>query len=153
LKVIIYDLEAYLLKYHEEITRNQHKNITHTIPEISKSGPIEHFSSNLTTRFAMNETLDKFEHVQESNHHSSRDHILFKLLYIFERTCKYGSITILAIFMVEICVKIIFDPKSFKKILEILDGLVIAISFSLNVFLLIKKIEVHAITGLITLLR
>ncbi len=55
--------------------------------------------------------------------------------------------------MVEIVVKIIFDPKSFRKVLEILDGLVITISFSLNIFLLINNIQVHAISGLITLLR
>ncbi len=97
--------------------------------------------------------LNEEHRIESYNSDDKNRKILLKLMHIAERTCKYGSIFILTIFMVEITVRIIFDPKSFRKVLEILDGLVITISFSLNIFLLIKNIQVHAISGLITLLR
>ncbi len=73
-----------------------------------------------------------------------------KFLTHLEYICKFGSLFILSVFIAEIILKLLFDPKSFRKILEILDAIVIIVSFGLNTLLLIKNVQV---TGLLTLLR
>lgn len=77
-------------------------------------------------------------------------HLFFEIL---EKICEFGSLTILGIFILEIIAKLIFDPKSFLKLLELLDIIIVTVSFGLNLFLLINNIQIHTITGLITLLR
>ena len=64
---------------------------------------------------------------------------------------KYTSISILCMFVVEILVKLIFTPRVFIKVWEILDALVVVISFGLNIYLI--KQELGMIVLFITILR
>jgi hypothetical protein len=156
-KVIIYDLEAYLMKHHTEITKSSNSSLSNELSQKNFTDNTFYYDFSQTNNSLLNvlvhnNTANENHKIQQ-NTDVKNVNVLMKVLHIAERTCKYGSIFILTIFMVEIIIKIIFDPKSFRKVLEILDGLVITISFSLNIFLLIKNIQVHAISGLITLLR
>ena len=76
-----------------------------------------------------------------------------QVFYVAEHICKFGSTAILAFFIVEIVFKVLFDPKSFTKFLELLDAVIIMLSFGLNIFIITRNDDIHSITGLITLLR
>jgi hypothetical protein len=69
-----------------------------------------------------------------------------------ELALKYTSISILGLFLIEICIKLIFHTHHFiKSKLEILDGVVVVISFVLDVVYF--KEDVDIAFELITLLR
>lgn len=75
----------------------------------------------------------------------------FQIVY---RTLAILSLSILAIFLFEIIFKIIFLPKIFAhRQFEILEALIIVISFILNLSLLFEKIQVLSVISLITLIR
>ncbi len=62
--------------------------------------------------------------------------------------------SILSFFVLEVIVKIIVMPRIFlKHKLEILDAIVIILSFSLNVYLLFRKDDLESVVGLFALLR
>ena len=97
--------------------------------------------------------------LQTSDHNSTNMHMhephdtLAKFLKVLENICKYGSVTVLSVFVIEIVVKLLIMPKNFCKVFEIFDALVVLTSFSLNLYLLITGIIIHSLSGLITLLR
>jgi len=72
--------------------------------------------------------------VTDHNHHSSKhdNHQAHLIFHVLEMIFKYTSITILGMFVVEFIVKLIFTPRVFIKVWEILDALVVVISFGLN---------------------
>lgn len=82
-------------------------------------------------------------------------HIDFHFYFhIIENILKCTSIAILGLFVLEVIVKLIFVPKVFiKSKWEILDALVVLISFGLNIFLFNNKHMVMSVGGLLTLLR
>jgi hypothetical protein len=115
---------------------NDHQlNFNHTIHLLNKT---------------LNSSTQNFNH---SNDHQKRIDNLQLFFEILEKICEFGSLTILGVFILEIVVKLIFDPKSFLKLLEFLDIIIVTVSFGLDLFLLLNNIQIHAITGLITLLR
>ena len=81
----------------------------------------------------------------------SHSHLYF---HIIENILKYTSLTILALFVIEIIVKLIFVPRIFIKLKwEILDALVVIISFGVNLYLLFNKHLVTSVGIFLTLLR
>lgn len=101
-----------------------------------------------------------FEHVEKyvlknDKHHKQNDHHnLHFYFHLAECILQYASLTILAIFVVEIVVKLVFIPKVFiKSKWEILDAMVVVISFGINIYLLNNKHIIMSIGGLLTLLR
>jgi voltage-gated hydrogen channel 1 len=95
------------------------------------------------------------EHVEKyvlgNNDKHSHSHLYF---HIIENILKYTSLTILALFVIEIIVKLIFVPRIFVKLKwEILDALVVIISFGVNLYLLFNKHLVTSVGILLTLLR
>lgn len=95
-----------------------------------------------------NKSMEKFIIHFEKKHPKLIDlQILFKTLAIL-------SLSILGIFLIEIIFKIIFLPKIFaQRQFEILEALIIVISFILNLSLLFEKIQVLSVISLITLIR
>ena len=86
-------------------------------------------------------------------HHTDQhgNHLFFKIV---EGVLKYTSLGILSLFVVEVFVKLIVEPKIFvKSKWEILDAVVVALTFMLNVFLLIKQDAFESVAGLFALLR
>jgi hypothetical protein len=83
------------------------------------------------------------------DHHSP----LAKLLKALEHICKYGSFTILLLFVIEICFKVIFTPRKCCKFFEIFDAIVVIVSFSVNFYLLVAGMAIHALSGLMTIFR
>lgn len=81
------------------------------------------------------------------------NHNLLEFLKVLENIFKYGSITILGIFIIEIVLKIIFAPKNFCKPLEIFDAIIVIIGFTLNIVLLHLHVVIHSLSGIITVLR
>ena len=86
-----------------------------------------------------------------------RDHVnndLHFYFHLFENILKYTTITILALFVLEVVTKLVFIPKVFiESKWEILDALVVVISFAINIYLLKNKQLVMSIGALLTLLR
>ena len=75
------------------------------------------------------------------------------MLNVLEITCKYGSFSILSLFVAEITFKFMIAPKSFLKVLEIFDAIVVFSGFSLNLYLLSSGVVIHSLTGILTVLR
>jgi hypothetical protein len=147
----MYDIETYLIKHHH--------NPSHPVVSLTSNRSNVHNQARSVYNESLNENnekgMERVHPVTENlgKHDNYKHGGVFIFLHIFEAVCKYGSISILGFFIAELAVKLIFDPKSFLKVLEILDVFVVLVSFSLNIYLLVSHLEVHAITGLITLLR
>jgi hypothetical protein len=107
--------------------------------------------SVLVLNKTLNSSIQQLDPSSKVNLKSKENlHLFFEIL---EKICEFGSLTILGVFILEIVAKLIFDPKSFLKLLELLDVIIVTVSFGLNLFLLVNNIQIHTITGLITLLR
>jgi hypothetical protein len=87
--------------------------------------------------------------IESSQQHQKMHLILVKL----ETILKLMSFSILALFIVEILVKLILVPRNFLRFLEIFDAFVITMSFGVNLSLLIAKNDLYIFTGLFTILR
>lgn len=75
----------------------------------------------------------------------------FRAIY---KTFSIIILSILGAFIIEIVFKIIFTPKIFaQRQFEILEALIITISFVLNLSLLFEKSQVLSVISLITLIR
>ncbi len=60
--------------------------------------------------------------------------MFFLLFFFFLQVLHYISIGILSIFMVEICVKIFaFRLEFFKSKMEVLDAIIVVVSFALDI--------------------
>jgi hypothetical protein len=78
---------------------------------------------------------------------------LFNILHPIELVFKYGALTILCLFIVEILIKLFVDPKILLKKLEILDMFIVIASFIINTFIIVRNIHVHSVSSLLTILR
>jgi hypothetical protein len=87
-----------------------------------------------------------------AGHHGSRSR-LARFFKILELICKYGSFSILLAFVIEICFKVVFTPKNCCKFFEIFDATVVIVSFSVNFYLLVVGVAIHALSGLMTIFR
>lgn len=89
--------------------------------------------------------------------HDQKQHDHHRLNFYFhlaEGILQYTCLTILALFVVEVLIKLAFIPRVFiSSKWEILDALVVVISFGINIYLLNNKHVVMSIGGLLTLLR
>jgi len=92
-----------------------------------------------------------FNIIHHEGHHESSK--LAKFLKILELICKYGSFSILLTFVIEICFKVVFTPKNCCKFFEIFDATVVIVSFSVNFYLLVVGVAIHALSGLMTIFR
>ena len=106
------------------------------------------FLVNQTDASHKNET----DHFTNASHHEHSNKLALGLK-ILELICKYGSFTILLIFVIEILLKATLVPRSFCKFFEIFDAFVVLVSFSMNLYLLIVGVSIHALGGLLTILR
>ena len=87
-------------------------------------------------------------------HHTDQHSGIHLFLKIVEGVLKYTSLGILGLFVVEVIVKLAVEPRIFiKSKWEILDAVVVVLTFMLNVFLLIKKDAFESVAGLFALLR
>ena len=122
----------------------------------------KHFITNHEIKLnELNQTLiqhDSHGHhhgsnVTDHNHHSSKhdNHQAHLIFHVLEMIFKYTSITILGMFVVEFIVKLIFTPRVFIKVWEILDALVVVISFGLNIYLINQDLGMSVL--FITILR
>ena len=84
------------------------------------------------------------------SHHNSG---FAKFLKVLELICKYGSFSILTFFVLEIIVKFIITPKNFCVCFEVFDAVVVIVSWSVNLFLLIAGVAIHALSGLLVIFR
>jgi hypothetical protein len=116
-------------------------------------------SSSLTsnkTESILNHTSGFVGHeetvISPGGHHIHHDN-MHPVLFVLEEIFKYASFVILCVFIVEIILRLIFVPRVFAHILELLDTCVILISFSLNLFLVITERDFYIFTGIITILR
>ena len=126
---------------------------------------LEDSNSNLKepdfTIMEQKNSLNKISNSSKENNHGSKadgDHHgeesgFEKFLHVLELICEYGSTSILSLFMVEITAKLIFNPKSFFKCLELMDAFIVTISFGLNLYLIITHVEIHSVASLFTILR
>lgn len=89
------------------------------------------------------------QNLNHDHHHKP----LAKLLKALEHICKYGSFTILLLFVIEICFKVVFTPRKCCKFFEIFDAIVVIVSFSVNFYLLVAGMAIHALSGLMTIFR
>ena len=95
-----------------------------------------------------------FYHGLASTESHQEHHNLHLFFHVIENILKYTSLTILAFFVLEVIVKLIFSPKVFiESKFEIFDAFVVVISFGVNTFLLFNKHLVMSVGGLLTLLR
>lgn len=78
---------------------------------------------------------------------------LFNILHPIELVFKYGALTILSLFIVEIFIKLFVDPRILLKKLEILDAFIVITSFTINTFIIVRNIHVHSVSSLLTILR
>ena len=76
-----------------------------------------------------------------------------RTLKILEKICKYSSFTILTIFVVDILIKVLIEPKKFLKLFELFDAIVVFSGFFLNLYLINSNVVIHSLSGLITVLR
>jgi hypothetical protein len=106
--------------------------------------------------------LSKQSDIEMINHNSTKGSILnpgnfeqesVKILQVLELVCKYGGFIVLLIFVFEILVKITLVPKNICKFFEIFDVVIVFIAFSLNLYLLIKEIPIHQLSGMLVILR
>ncbi|RNA21363.1 voltage-gated hydrogen channel 1 [Brachionus plicatilis] len=75
----------------------------------------------------------------------------FAIVY---KTLSILILSILGIFIIEIILKIIFVPKIFaQRQFEVVEALIVVISFMLNLSLLFEKSQVLSVISLITLIR
>ncbi len=91
---------------------------------------------------------------EDNNNDFEFDKSVYSVLEGIEKMCKYGSLVILTIFVIEIIIKIFYVSNIYRNnFLEILDIFIVNISCGLNMLLLYKKSDIHSITGLIIILR
>jgi len=98
-----------------------------------------------------NETFNLNNSNKTDQYHSSKNVQAHLIFYVLISIFKYGSITILGMFCIEIIAKILFTPKVYLKIWEILDAFVILTSFALNLYLVKTKFGMSVL--FITILR
>lgn len=105
-----------------------------------------------TTHHFLNKSSELNQHKNDSHHGSSPElHLFFE---ISEDILKYISTSILGLFCIELVVKLMLIPQIFvKSKWEILDGFVVFVSFSLNIFLIVLGDTMESVTGLLVLLR
>lgn len=125
----------------DTLKESQNKSKTSAISNIH-----HHSDSNNTTDVA------KYLDIHHDDHASGFGSWA-PFFHTLEEIFKYTSLVILTIFVIEIILKLIFIPKTFKKPLEIFDAFIVVISFGLNLYLFNKKHHIHSITGIITMLR
>lgn len=83
--------------------------------------------------------------------HKNDYHVLFNVI---ESILSHFSTLILGIFTVEVFVKLVLVPDIFiKSKWEILDAVIVIISFSINITLIVMEDSFEGITGLFVLLR
>ena len=141
-KVIISDIEESLYQVNKTSNPNQIDLLSIIINKINQNK-----ENNQTITNQNDNTINTSNNQQQI---MTVNAPFLKFLTHLEYICKFGSLFILSVFIAEIILKLLFDPKSFRKILEILDAIVIIVSFGLNTLLLVKNVQV---TGLLTLLR
>lgn len=66
---------------------------------------------------------------------------------------KYLSTSLLGLFTMEIIMKLIFIPEIFKKKLELIDAIIVVLTFILNICLIVYKILYGELSALFSLLR
>ena len=106
-----------------------------------------HSILNNTNHSTLNHTSHTVKH--HDDHHSGV-HLAF---YVTESIFKYLSTSILGLFTIEVILKIILVPRVFKRKLEVLDAIIVTLTFALNLALIILHNELDALSGLFALLR
>ena len=93
------------------------------------------------------------KHGNNSNSVTEGQHVMpHVILRTLESIFKFTSLTILGLFTVEVIVKLLLIPREiFSSIWEIVDSIVVVLSFGLNIFLVVSHI--HNAAGLLVLLR
>jgi hypothetical protein len=90
----------------------------------------------------------------EENYETMNRRNVVMLLNTLAYFLKISSLSILTVFVIEIIIKLIFDPFCLFKLIEIFDIFIVLTAFSLNLYCLIRNVYfTHSIPGLITLLR
>jgi hypothetical protein len=168
---------------HKAIYHNQQPDIVAPMESVKKRGSAVKTVAELVLNATHNHIIGSPNHTTHhsiDNHHSTVDNLgggyeiqgltllpegtvtpgghhahanMHPVLMIVEEIFKYASFIILCLFIVEILLRLIFTPKVFLHVLELLDTFVILISFSMNLFLLITAHDFYIFTGIITILR
>jgi hypothetical protein len=83
-----------------------------------------------------------------------KDKTAYIVFYTLEMILKIISTTILAIFIIELLFKLILVPNIFSKSKwEIMDGIVVVVSFTLNIILISIKNKEQIISALFVIIR
>jgi hypothetical protein len=88
-----------------------------------------------------------------SHHDDTHKSGVAQFLKTLELICKYGSFSILSFFIIEIAIKAVVMPKNCCKFFEVFDAFVVIVSWSMNLFLMIVGVAIHALSGLMTIFR
>ncbi|CAF0789658.1 unnamed protein product [Brachionus calyciflorus] len=112
--------------------------------EFQKTLRDENFKDINLLQKTLNVTLEQVKRTETTRPNFRLAHIILTVIIL----------TILSLFIIEILTKLIFTPRIFiKRKFEILEAIVIIVSFGFDFTLLIGRDEILSIIGLATLIR
>jgi len=114
----------------------------------NNNGRILSKSSDLSkkNKLSIDQVSEQYKNINKQN--------LVLLLITLAYFLKLTSLSILGVFVIEIIIKLIFDPKFLINPIEIFDTILVLTAFCSNLYCLIRNVDfTHSIPGLITLFR